>query len=64
MSAILLLSFVEQKTVANPRDGRVGFEGLGYLSGSLENGNWSSESRGEFSPVQITNVGAIKTCLL
>lgn len=42
----------KQKTVAKPRDGQVGFEGLLLvLSVESENWNWSMESRGEFSPV-------------
>jgi hypothetical protein len=46
------------------RTGKPGFEVRDIL-GSLENGNWSSESRGEFSPVQVTNdVGTNYPCSL
>ena len=36
----------KQKTVAKPRDGRVGFEGLGYLLAEVwktETGQWDRE---------------------
>ena len=38
----------------DPRDGRVGFEGLGYESGSLGKLKLVNDSRGEFSPCSKT----------